>query len=169
LRKVKNDLNTLLLTLKSKNEKLDEELKREQQWLDEQQHILDTLTGMEEEIKTQDEDISKRVFSELQHEMLKLKTFKKEILSALSEFLDEHFPPPEEKNQKSSEEPAAELITLTEILEILINRIMNKPHEPYVTIRDSFWPPYIELLLRYGIALRHPEDPSRIRLEAFHL
>nr|XP_013807853.1 PREDICTED: centromere protein K [Apteryx mantelli mantelli] len=54
------------------------------------------------------------------------------------------------------------------VFQILINKLMSTPHEPYLTISDSFWPPYIELLLRYGIALRHPEDPNRIRLEAFH-
>ncbi|ELK31204.1 Centromere protein K [Myotis davidii] len=52
--------------------------------------------------------------------------------------------------------------------EILLNRLFDVPHDPYVKISDSFWPPYIELLLRNGIALRHPEDPSQIRLEAFH-
>lgn len=46
--------------------------------------------------------------------------------------------------------------------------MFDAPHDPYVKINDSFWPPYIELLLRNGIALRHPEDPTQIRLEAFH-
>ena len=54
------------------------------------------------------------------------------------------------------------------MLAIHIKRLLDVQHVPYVKISDSFWPPYIELLLRNGIALRHPEDPTRIRLEAFH-
>ncbi|KAM6228344.1 centromere protein K-like isoform 2-T2 [Spheniscus humboldti] len=141
LQKVKNDLEMVLSTVQSKNKKIEEDLKR--------------------------------AFQELENKMLKLRAYKEELLNALGEFLEEHFPLPEKggsakKKKNSSEEPAVQLITLHEILEILINKLMSTPHEPYLTINDSFWPPYIELLLRYGIALRHPEDPNRIRLEAFH-
>lgn len=36
-----------------------------------------------------------RGFDELKNKIMKLKTYKKELLSALGEFLDEHFPLPE--------------------------------------------------------------------------
>ncbi|NWV28616.1 CENPK protein, partial [Origma solitaria] len=175
LQKVKNDLEMVLLTVRSKNKQLEEDLKREQQWYEEQKQLLDTLTKTEGETKTHDEQLStkrEKEFGELKNKFLKLKTYKKELLSALGEFLDEHYSPPETggatKNKNSSAEPAVELITLQEILELLINNLIIKPHDPYVTISESFWPPYLELLLRYGIALRHPEDPNRMRLEAFH-
>ncbi|KAM6033956.1 centromere protein K isoform 2-T2 [Chlamydotis macqueenii] len=175
LAKVKSDLEMVLSTVKSKNKQLEDDLKRERQWHEEQEQVLDALNRIEEETKTKVEPLStKRTFRTLQNQALKLKIYKEEILSALGEFLEDHFPLPEEggrtkKKKDSSKEPAVELITLHEILEILINKLISTPHEPYVTINDSFWPPYIELLLRYGIALRHPEDPSRIRLEAFHM
>ncbi|NXI67266.1 CENPK protein, partial [Anseranas semipalmata] len=175
LQKVKKDLEMVLSTVRSKNKKLKEDLEREQRWHDEQEQILEALKGIEEEMKNEIvSSCKKRAFEELKNEMLKLKAYKEELLNALGEFLEEHFPLPEEdgstkkKKKKSSEGPAKQLITLHEILEILINKLMSTPHEPYVTINDSFWPPYIELLLRCGIALRHPEDPNRMRLEAFH-
>ncbi|XP_068856741.1 centromere protein K-like isoform X2 [Aphelocoma coerulescens] len=144
LQKIKSDLEMVLSTVQLKNKKLQEDL----------------------------ESLKMRGFDELKNKIIKLKTYKKELLSALGEFLDEHFPPPEKgentKNKNSSTEPAVELITIHEILEILINKLMTTPHDPYVTIDESFWPPYIELLLRYGMVLRHPEDPKRLRLEAFH-
>ncbi|KAM3655641.1 centromere protein K isoform 2-T2 [Ammospiza maritima maritima] len=144
LQKVKNDLEMVLSTVRSKNKRLEEDLKS---------------------LKTGE-------LNELKNKLLKLQTYKKELLCALGEFLDEHFPPPEEgeniKKKNSSAEPAVELIALQEILEMLINTLMATPHEPYITINQSFWPPYIELLLRYGVALRHPEDPNRIRLQAYH-
>ncbi|NWZ65576.1 CENPK protein, partial [Acrocephalus arundinaceus] len=175
LQKVKNGLEMVLSTVRSKNKQLDEDLKREQQWYEEQKQMLDTLNKMEEETNTQvEQPLTKRELDELESKILKLKTYKKELLSAFGDFLDEHFPHPgnggntKTKVRKSSAKPAVELITLKEILEILINKCMSTPHKPYITINDSFWPPYIELLLRHGIALRHPEDPNRMRLQAFH-
>ncbi|NWT98953.1 CENPK protein, partial [Urocynchramus pylzowi] len=173
LQKVKKDLEMVLSTVRSKNKQLEEDLKREQQWYEEQKQILETFNKIEEEANTQDEHpYPERELNELKNKVSKLKTYKNELLAALGEFLDEHFPLPERaeniKKKKSSAEPVVELITLQEILEMLINTLMTTPHEPYITINESFWPPYIELLLRYGMALRHPEDPNRMRLQAFH-
>ncbi|NXH37210.1 CENPK protein, partial [Myiagra hebetior] len=153
LQKVKNDLEMVLSTVRSKNKKLEEDLKREQLWYEEQEQMLETLT--DEETKSQVEQPStKRGFDEVKNKIMNLKTYKKELLSALGEFLDEHFPLPEKgENTKNK---------------ILINKLITTPHEPYVTLNESFWPPYIELLLRCGMVLRHPEDPKRLRLEAFH-
>ncbi|XP_023963138.1 centromere protein K isoform X2 [Chrysemys picta bellii] len=175
LQKVDHDLEMVLSTVQSKNKKLKEDMKREQQWLDEQQQLVDALDVTHEEMKNQVVQFSeKRTLQELKSKMLKIRAYKEELLSALGEFLEEHFPLPEEdesakkKKKSPAEEPTVQLVTLHEILERLINKLMSTPHEPYLTISDSFWPPYVELLLRYGIALRHPEDPNRIRLEAYH-
>ncbi|NXK42085.1 CENPK protein, partial [Piprites chloris] len=173
LQKVKNDLENVLSAVCSKNKKLEEDLEREQQWCEEQEQMLNALNRIEEETKPQVEQLYKaRGLEELHNKMLKLKTYKRELLSALGEFLDEHFPLPQDSRsaikRNFSPEPAVELLPLQDILEILINKLMATPHEPYVTINESFWPPYIELLLRFGMALRHPEDPNRMRLEAFH-
>ncbi|XP_014114340.1 PREDICTED: centromere protein K isoform X3 [Pseudopodoces humilis] len=144
LQKVKNDLEMVLSAVRSKNKQLEEDLK----------------------------SLKVREFNELKSKVLKLKTYKKKLLSALGEFLGEHFPLPEKdeniENKNPSSEKVVELITLQDILEMLINKLMTTPHEPYITINESFWPPYIELLLRCGMALRHPKDPNRMRLQAFH-
>ncbi|NXM94821.1 CENPK protein, partial [Sylvia borin] len=171
LQKVKNDLERVLSAMQLKNKQLEEDLKREEQWYEEQKQILDTLNNMEEEANTEvKQPAIERESGELGKKILKVKTHRKILSKALGEFLDGHFPHPEEggktKNKKSPADPAVELITLKEILEILINKLMDTPHEPYITINESFWPPYIELLLRYGIVLRHPEDPTMMRLQA---
>uniref|UniRef100_A0A8D2AX52 Centromere protein K n=1 Tax=Sciurus vulgaris TaxID=55149 RepID=A0A8D2AX52_SCIVU len=137
--KLRRDLENVLSTIQSKNEKLKEDLER--------------------------------IFNELKTKMLNIKAFKEKLLITLGEFLEDHFPLPDgnvRKRKKNIQDSTKQLITLHEILEILINRLFDVPHDPYVKIRDSFWPPYIELLLRNGIALRHPEDPTQLRLEAFH-
>ncbi|XP_027979688.1 centromere protein K isoform X2 [Eumetopias jubatus] len=172
--KLRHDLELVLSTMQSKNEKLKEDLEREQQWLDEQQQILESLNVLHNELKHQVVTFSEsRVFDELKTKMHDIKEYKEKLLITLGEFLEDHFPLPDrnvkkKKKKKNFQESTAQLITLHEMLEILLNRLFDVPHDPYVKISDSFWPPYIELLLRNGIALRHPEDPTRIRLEAFH-
>ncbi|XP_074389087.1 centromere protein K isoform X3 [Zonotrichia albicollis] len=126
LQKVKNDLETVLSTLRLKNKRLEEDLKREQQWNEEQKQILETLNKMEEEANTEVEhpstkSLKTRELNGLKNKLLKIETYKKELLSALGEFLDKHFPLPEEdentEKKNSSAEPAVQLITLQEILE----------------------------------------------------
>ncbi|KAI5946576.1 centromere protein K [Manis javanica] len=170
--KLRHDLELVLSTIQSKNEKLKEDLEREQQWLDEQQQILESLNVLHNELKHQVVTFSEsRIFKELKSKMCDIKEYKEKLLITLGEFLEDHFPLPDrnvKKKKKNTQESTVQLITLHEMLEILVNRLFDVPHDPYVKISDSFWPPYIELLLRNGIALRHPEDPTRIRLEAFH-
>lgn len=170
--KLKHDHELLLSTLQAKNEKLREDLEREQQWLCEQQQILESLTLLHNELTQQVMTFSEsRAIKELKAKLRDVKEYQGKLLISLGEFLEDHFPLPDQnvkKKKKNTQESNAQLITLHEILEILINRLFDVPHDPYVKITDSFWPPYIELLLRNGIALRHAEDPSQIRLEAFH-
>nr|XP_044994875.1 centromere protein K isoform X3 [Jaculus jaculus] len=170
--KLRQDLEMVLTTLQSKNEKLKEDLEREQQWLNEQEQIMESLNLLHGELKNQVGTCSEsRILNELKTKIISIKKFKEKILITLGKFLEDHFPLPHgniKKKRKNIQESTAQLITLNEILEILINRMFDVPHDPYVKINDCFWPPYIELILRNGIALRHPEDPTQIRLEAFH-
>ncbi|XP_071436533.1 centromere protein K [Pithys albifrons albifrons] len=170
LQKVKHDLEMALSAVWSKNKQLEEELKREQQWYEEQSRMINILNRIEEETKPQAERLTKtRELEDLDNKVSQLKTYKRELLTALCKFLEKHYPPLQNgENKYVSADPDVELLALQDIVEMLISKLMTTPHEPYVTIDDSFWPPYIELLLRFGIALRHPEDPNRIRLEAFH-
>ena len=38
---------------------------------------------------------------------------------------------------------------------------------PYVEIADDTYGPYVELILRSGIAVKHPTDPNQLRLLDF--
>ncbi|NXY45495.1 CENPK protein, partial [Ceuthmochares aereus] len=179
LQKVKYNLEIALAVVQLKNKQLQEDLEREQQWHEEQEKTLDFLNRIEEEAKIQVEQTSRKslngtISHDLQKKMLQLRRYKEEIWTALGEFLQKQFPLPEKgesskRKKKPSEEPDVKLITLKEILMLLMKKSMETPHEPYIRVNDSFWPPYIELLLRSGIALRHPEDPNRLRLENFHM
>ncbi|NXF41453.1 CENPK protein, partial [Nyctibius bracteatus] len=179
LQKVKNDLEMVLSTVQSKNKQLEEDLKREQQWHEEQQQILDALNGIEEETKTQVEQLSrKRYFYSPLPKQVPLEQVAQGRVQAGFEYLQRsrlhnlpRQPVPVLCHPQSKEVfPHIQMeLPMFQLVPILINKLISTPHEPYITISDSFWPPYVELLLRYGIALRHPEDPNRIRLEAFHM
>ncbi|XP_005997501.1 centromere protein K [Latimeria chalumnae] len=175
IQKVNKELEMVVSCVLMKNKKIREDLEREQKWLAEQQELVKALAERHQALKTDVVQLSeKRALQELGGKIQKIKVYQEELLIALGTFLEDHYPLPKQwgnaskKKKTQVDEPCLYLITLHEILENLINKLMISPHDPYITIDDSYWPPYIEFLLRYGIALRHPEDPHRIRLEAFH-
>eukprot|EP01135_Chromosphaera_perkinsii_P009939 Nk52_evm32s1967 gene=Nk52_evmTU32s1967 len=58
---------------------------------------------------------------------------------------------------------------LQTILEEIMNSGMVQPHDPYIPIRDDYYPPYVELLVRSGIAEYHPNNSNLIKLVGFHI
>ncbi|XP_055410441.1 centromere protein K isoform X1 [Bubalus kerabau] len=119
--KLRHDLELVLSTIQSNNEKLKEDLEREQKWLDEQQQILESLNVLQNELKQQVVTFSEsRIFNELKTKMRDIKEFKEKLLVTLGEFLEDHFPLPDrnvKKKKKNIQESTAQLITLHEMLE----------------------------------------------------
>ncbi|XP_042796187.1 centromere protein K isoform X1 [Panthera tigris] len=121
--KLRHDLELVLSTLQSKNEKLKEDLEREQQWLEEQQQILESLNVLHSELKNQVVTISEsRILDELNTKMHDIKEYKEKLLITLGEFLEDHFPLPDrnvkkKKKKTNIQESTAQLITLHEMLE----------------------------------------------------
>ncbi|KAK6489876.1 centromere protein K-like [Huso huso] len=173
LQRVNKELEMVLSCCQTKNEKLNKDLKSEQKWLEEQEELLKAVTDKAAELQNEVMEFSEsRAMQELKVKINKVIAYREKLLENLGEFIEEHFPLPQQQRNASKknvpQEPTADLISLHEILELLMNKILQTPHEPYLTIDNTFWPPYVEMLLRYGVALRHPEDPNRIRMEAFH-
>ncbi|XP_033872877.1 centromere protein K-like [Acipenser ruthenus] len=175
LQRVNKELEMVLSCCQAKNDKLNQDLKSEQKWLEEQEELLKAVTDKAAELQNEVMEFSEsRAMRELKVKINQVKTYQEKLLEDLGEFIEEHFPLPQQQGNASKkkknvpQEPTADLISLQEILELLMNKILQTPHEPYATIDNTFWPPYVEMLLRYGVVLRHPEDPNRIRMEAFH-
>ncbi|XP_063114327.1 centromere protein K isoform X2 [Cavia porcellus] len=120
--KLRHDLEMVLSTIQSKNEKLKEDLEREQQWLDEQQQIMKSLNVLHNELKNEVVTFSEsRILNELKTKILNTKKFKEKLLITLGEFLEDHFPLPDgavKKKKKNIQESTAQLITLHEVLEV---------------------------------------------------
>lgn len=59
-------------------------------------------------------------------------------------------------------------------LKVMLQKLMNRAvtmnaQQAYVnTLEESYWPPYVELLVRGGIAEKHPNDSRLLRLVRFH-
>ncbi len=54
-------------------------------------------------------------------------------------------------------------------LQELMTRQIEQPHDPYIMLTSDHWPAYTELMLRCGVAQRHPSDDKRIKVTPFHL
>ncbi|CAH6787616.1 Cenpk [Phodopus roborovskii] len=119
------NLEMVVSTIQSKNEKLKEDLEREQQWLDEQQQILKSLNILHSDLKNQVVTFSEsRIFNELKAKVLSIKEFKEKLLCTLGEFLEDHFPLPDgtiKKKKKNTQESNAQLITLNEMIEEILS------------------------------------------------
>ena len=51
-----------------------------------------------------------------------------------------------------------------------MNLAVLKQHDPYLQlISGTYWSPYIEILIKARIAVRDPQNPSRIRLVDFRV
>ncbi|XP_075038956.1 centromere protein K [Mixophyes fleayi] len=175
LQNVDQDVEKMLSISRAERKKLKNDLEREQQRLGEQQRLVDALGTKLKEFENKRSSITeKSAIQELKRKLKKEKAYSDDLLVTFGSFLEKHFPLPGEHDQHVKkkkgppEAPPVQWIPLQDILEMLINKLLNTPHDPYIEIKDEHWPPYIELLLRYGIALRHSEDANRIRLEAFH-
>ncbi|XP_061088460.1 centromere protein K [Conger conger] len=174
LSRLNRQLEMVLSCSQAKRDKLKETLKSEQEWVGEKKEVLQAAAERVAALRDEGDRLSEKgVLQDMKKKIQRVKDYHDNLMETLSDILAEHFPLPQQEgnaNKKGKNilpEPTADVITLREMLELLMNKLVETPHEPYIEIDGTFWPPYIELLLRYGMALRHPEDCSKIRLEAF--
>ncbi|CAJ1052684.1 centromere protein K [Xyrichtys novacula] len=166
--KLCSELEMIVSCCEAKRDKLRETKELEQKWLEEKKQALIAATDHAERVRSEKDKLSK--ISDTKAKIQKMKAYEEKLMESLGEVLEKHVPPPQnEYKRKKSDTPELneDMISLNEILELLMNKVLTTPHDPYVMIDDTFWPPYIEMLLRYGIAVRHQENNFKIRLETF--
>ncbi|KPP75822.1 centromere protein K-like, partial [Scleropages formosus] len=135
----------------AKRNKLKEVLKSEQKWLEEKREVLMAVTEQVTALQQENDKLSETsVLHDMKKKIQKVKEYQDHLLDTLSDVLEEHFPLPQQAGNTNKKK------------KLLMNKTVETPHEPYVVIDETFWPPYIEMLLRYGIASRHPDDYCRI-------
>ncbi|XP_029596113.1 centromere protein K [Salmo trutta] len=175
LQKLNSQLELVLSCSQAKRDTLRETLKSEQKWLEEKKEVLKAGTEHVVKQRLENERLSEHsVLQDTKKKIQKMKDYHDRLMETLVDVLAEHFPLPtqetnaDKKKKNIPQELNENLISLNEVLELLMNKTLETPHDPYVSIDETFWPPYTEMLLRHGIAQRHPEDCFKIRLETFY-
>ncbi|XP_051992940.1 centromere protein K [Xyrauchen texanus] len=174
LQTLNSQLKMVLSCSQAKLDALKEILKREQTWLAEKKEVLNAVSERVTTLRHENEKLSEHsILQDMKRKINNLKDYHSSLMETLSDMLAEHFPLPDPQGNGTKKKRAAvydadiNLISLSEIIEKLTNKTLETPHDPYVTTDDTFWPPYMEMLLRNGIAIRHPDDCNKIRLELF--
>lgn len=171
LEKSVNQLQVTLEVIQGQRRELEEEVKWEKQILAQQKQIHAAL----EKKVTAAKELSQKSSSSLEEDLKSTKgKTEKEIMRLLKElktFSKSHFPHPREDEEESSADGASgnQLLSLLDILENFMNKCVEKGGSPYIELDDTYWPPYIELLLRCGVIQRHEQNPKMARLTPFHL
>ncbi|XP_026159827.1 centromere protein K [Mastacembelus armatus] len=172
--KLCSELELVVSCYEAKRDKLKETKELERKWLEEKTQVLLAVSDHIERLQKEKEKLSEHsLLQDMKAKMAKMKFYHERLMECLGDILGNHVPLPQDdlssnKRKKSSEvELNEDLISLAEILEELMNKMLNTPHDPYVLINERFWPPYVEMLLRYGIAVRHQDNNFKIRLETF--
>lgn len=168
-------LEETLQIIKGQRKQVEDDLKREEELLQQHQEVQKSLQikiGILEQEKENVQGVTSQV-KELERKKKSADVYLVEITKKLGSFLAENFPLPSPDNLKGSKakvhlDPNVRYISLQKLTEDLMNISYVRPHDPYIRIKESHWPPYIELLLRCGIAKRHPQDCNLIRLVAFN-
>ncbi|KAK7930271.1 hypothetical protein WMY93_006666 [Mugilogobius chulae] len=170
--KLCSQLELSVLCYEAKRDKLKEFKKLEQKWLEEKKQMLEAVSDHVQRLQMEREKLSENsLYKDTKDKIQKIKLYQERLMESLGDILEKHVPPPPQtetkKKMNSAQDVEVELISLNEILELLMNKVLTTPHDPYVDIDATFWPPYVEMLLRYGIAIRHQENNFKIRLETF--
>ncbi|KAM9454940.1 centromere protein K [Clarias gariepinus] len=175
LQRVNSELKMVLSCSQARRDALKDLLQREEGWYEEKKEVLSAVTNQVEKLREENQKLSEHsILQDMKRKITKVKDYHSTLMETLSDMLAEHFPLPGQqtvgtkRKQSALPDYGTNLISLSEILEQLTNKTLETPHEPYVTVDDTFWPPYIEMLLRNGIAVRHQEDCNKIRLEMFY-
>ncbi|KAG0167404.1 hypothetical protein DFQ30_006107 [Apophysomyces sp. BC1015] len=148
-----------------------EALTREETVLAECSDIKTVLSRRVDEARQQGRGYRRRM--QMRETMDKLRLNHEATMNDLVDFLDQHYPAHRVKLNPDAdwdEEENEVEYELKYLLEDLMNLAVINPTNPYVQLESGmYWPPYVETLIKAGIAVRHPEDALRIRLVDYRL
>ncbi|ROL50039.1 Centromere protein K [Anabarilius grahami] len=155
LQRLNSQLKMVLSCSQAKLDAQKKSLKREQTWQAEKKEALNAVSEEITRLQHENEKSEHSILKDMKRKINNLKDYHSSLMEMLSDMLAEHFPLPDPLGNGTKKKRR------------LTNKTLETPHDPYVTTDDTFWPPYTEMILRNGIAIRHPEDCNKIRLENF--
>ncbi|XP_039261299.2 centromere protein K-like [Styela clava] len=123
------------------------------------QNKLKQMSEKHKSIGQTDEQFTEEYLEQLTMKRITYTKGRKKFQQKMNGFLDQWFP--SSTNSKKNRETYK---SLNFLVKKLINLSIQTPENPYLEITDDFWPPHIELLLRYNICCRHQKNPSLVKL-----
>ena len=161
-------LQQTLKILKEQRAEIAGDIAWKRKLLEEQKAIQKSLEEKLQALDLQENDEQENSFlAELEAKKKEANQYHMTVMNQLGKFLATHFPTPNDDSEEGLGQERR-YWSLQRIIEALMNRLFESPHDPYIKILPVHWPPYIELLLRSNIILRHPENCGLIKLVAFH-
>ncbi|CDS08017.1 hypothetical protein LRAMOSA01966 [Lichtheimia ramosa] len=168
-----NSLRDTLAFLQKELEDTQEALEREELSLQESSQITETLQKKLEKLEESTENMDPG--RQKRDRFAALNDTYRGVIENLIDFLDEYYPPhavDRVDNERLSDIRARnekeEMCELKFIVEDLMNLLVVQPDNPYMELEPgTYWTPYIETLIKAGIAKRHPEEPRKLRLVDF--
>lgn len=170
------EMNDTLAWVKAQRQHIRDNIDREAKLLKEREDIQDRLRERMDEVQAEGtkRPANESLIRALKKKEARVMKYSQKMMEYLRQFTEEHFPPLEPEDilkwkRKRSFVSGEDVFPLLDILEHLMNRSVEAPNDPYIVIDDRYWPPYLQLLVRVGIAQRHPEDDNRVKITPFHL
>ncbi|XP_028398149.1 centromere protein K-like [Dendronephthya gigantea] len=165
-----SQLQNALGIVKEQRVEVADDIIREKKMLEEQKAIQESLERKIKVLyKQEDEQQKSSILTELQAKKKEAAKDHLTVMNQLGKFLSDHFPAPNHTDSEDEESGwQTQYCSLQHIIEALMNRLFESPHDCYVKILPTYWAPYIQLLLRSNIIQRHPDNCNLIRLVAFH-
>lgn len=166
--KLCSELEMIAACCKATKDRVTDRLQREQKWLEN----ANTLFIGAKDVLQQLISNEYRLLQELRNKIHTMKDYKTCLEETLSNIVEDCFPPLTHQENgfynNGTPNPQDNRLSMLDIIEMLMNKTLGSPHDPYLTMDESFWTPYVEVLLRHKVARRHPEQPAKIRLEYFY-
>lgn len=159
-------LEEAIAVMKERQGKVAEEADEEERLLRENIQINESLHSklaateqQEKPAKREGDAIDEKAEKEVRrHDELEEKNAR--LKTCFLSFMSKYYPRP----TQTSEETGEEMKSLREIVQTLMNKAVGSDDRFMKVTDDSIWPPFVELLIRSGIAEKHPTDSSLIRL-----
>ncbi|GAB5587084.1 hypothetical protein Unana1_01984 [Umbelopsis nana] len=149
-----------------------EQLTSQQQILQEHQEVRDALTRKLIEIENS-KDSTESPVSKLREEYHEINDRYRKTMNDLHDFLDETYPPKSVRLTSRGPSGASEMMEVEFSLKDLLLELMNASYNTpgaYLRLEEgTYWPPYIETLIKARIVVRHPNDATKLKLEDYRL
>lgn len=165
-------LEVVLTCVQSEERKLLQDIEKQKTYLNQHTEMDGALSQKLQKTLDKEQDTEASIVAERKRKTLKARKYHDNLMKEMAHFVNEHFPAPRRRNLSGPHQEGAterHYDPMLSLVEALMNQCVDSPHDPYLHLTQSQWPPHVEQLLRHNVAQRHPDDQNRIKLLPFHL